>query len=162
MTNLYTISNVKCTSYMSINVTQITIPTDNTMIQWSGLNFSFSHIYTYMYQYMDDFSLGFIKISWFLGFFLIKFFSSMWLNFFSPTCSKTKFRKHCLFIQTIFFIIFTCPNPFLLVPDFGQLGLCEYCFISFNMIRGPYRLRSFCGLTHTFFQNYYQQDMIII
>jgi hypothetical protein len=37
LTNLYTISNVKCTSYMSINVTQITIPTDNTMIQWSGL-----------------------------------------------------------------------------------------------------------------------------
>jgi len=35
------------------------------------------------------------------------------------TCLKAKFRKNCLFIQTNSYIIFTCPNPVLLVPGFG-------------------------------------------
>jgi hypothetical protein len=43
-------------------------------------------------------------------------------EFFSPTCLKAKFTKKKLFIQTNSFIIFTCPNPVLLVPGFGQVG----------------------------------------
>ena len=44
---------------------------------------------------------------------------SLYLNFFSPTCPKA---KKFLFIQTNSFIIFTSPNPVLLVPGFGQVG----------------------------------------
>ena len=40
--------------------------------------------------------------------------NSLCLNFF-----------HLLFIQTIFFIILTCPNPVLLVHGFGKVGSHE-------------------------------------
>jgi len=35
---------------------------------------------------------------------------------------KSQIYKNCLFIQTNYFIIFTCPDPVLLVPGFGQVG----------------------------------------
>jgi len=50
------------------------------------------------------------------------FYTSLCLKFFSPTCPKAKIQKKFLFIQTNSFIIFTCPNPVLLVSGFGQVG----------------------------------------
>ena len=44
---------------------------------------------------------------------------SLCLNF-SSTHMKAKFRKKNLFIPTNSFIIFTCPNPVLLVPASGK------------------------------------------
>ena len=38
---------------------------------------------------------------------------------------NSQIQKNFLFIQTNSFIIFTCPNPVLLVPGFGQVGWCE-------------------------------------
>ena len=35
---------------------------------------------------------------------------------------ENQIQKNCLFIQTNSFIIFTGPNPVLLVPGFGQVG----------------------------------------
>ena len=46
---------------------------------------------------------------------------SLCLNVFPPTCPKAKLKIN-LFIQTNSFIIFTCPNPVLLVSGFGQVG----------------------------------------
>ena len=42
-------------------------------------------------------------------------------QFFSPSCPKPNLEKK-LFIRTNSFIIFTCSNPVLLFPGFGQVG----------------------------------------
>ena len=55
---------------------------------------------------------------------------SLCLNFFPPICTKAKFRKKVLFIQTNSFIIFTSPIPVLLVTGYGQVGLREDCCFS--------------------------------
>lgn len=115
------------------------------------LNFSFSHIYTYMYmymymytymyQYIDDFSFGFIRIYWFF----FRLLSQKW----------NLEEKNVNLFPICFLIIFT---PVSLVPDYGQLGKCEFCFSSVNMIQREHRLGSFCSLTHTctLFQYHYQ------
>jgi len=41
--------------------------------------------------------------------------------------AKKKFRKKIIFIQANSFIIFTCPNPVLLVLGFDQVGQREDC-----------------------------------
>jgi hypothetical protein len=42
-------------------------------------------------------------------------------SFLSPTCLKANLYKISIYSNK-FFIIFTCPNPVLLVPGFGQVG----------------------------------------
>ena len=55
--------------------------------------------------------------------------SSLYLHFFHlhVLAQKPNFGKKILFIQTNSFIIFTCQNPVLLVPSFGQVGQCKDC-----------------------------------
>jgi len=52
---------------------------------------------------------------------------SLCLNFFHLLSRKSNLEKKIIFIQTNSFIIFTCPNPVLLVPGFEQVGYCEDC-----------------------------------
>ena len=46
---------------------------------------------------------------------------------------ESKIQKNFLFIQTNYFIIFTCQNPVLLVPGFGQVGQHDDWFQSKTM-----------------------------
>ena len=47
---------------------------------------------------------------------------SLCLNFFHLLALKPNLEEKKTFIQTNSFIIFTCPNPVLLVPGFTQVG----------------------------------------
>jgi hypothetical protein len=48
--------------------------------------------------------------------------NSYCLKFFHLLAQKPNLEKKNLFVQTNSFIIFTCPNPVLLVPGFRQVG----------------------------------------
>ena len=52
----------------------------------------------------------------------IKQLCSLCLNFFRLVLAREPNLEKIIFIQTNSFIIFTCPNPVLLVPGFGQVG----------------------------------------
>ena len=52
---------------------------------------------------------------------IFTFYCSFCLNFFHLLAQKPNLEK-IIFIQTNSFMIFTCPNPVFLVPDFGQMG----------------------------------------
>ena len=53
-------------------------------------------------------------------------FSSLCFNFFHLLAQKSKLEKSSIY-QTNSFIIFTYPNPVLLVPCFGQVGKRKHC-----------------------------------
>ena len=52
---------------------------------------------------------------------IFTFYCSFCLNFFHLLAQKPNLEKKNLF-KTNSFMIFTCPNPVFLVPDFGQMG----------------------------------------
>ena len=52
---------------------------------------------------------------------IFTFYCSFCLNFFHLLAQKPNLEKK-KFIQTNSLMIFTCPNPVFLVPDFGKMG----------------------------------------
>ena len=58
---------------------------------------------------------------------LINAYASLCLNFFSPTCSKAKFRKISIYSNK-FFHNFHLSKSVLLVLGFGQVGKRKDCY----------------------------------
>ena len=81
--------------------------------------------------------------------------NNLCLNLFHLLARKPNLEKKIIFIHTNSFIIFTCPNPVLLVPGLGQVisskTVLTYENANLHLLNGLVIWRaSYCCLTQTY------------
>jgi hypothetical protein len=97
-------------------------------VKWDGQNSQTEklHVYVLILYFLLFYAGEFRPTPTFEGSQKIEGCSRVWswgirISIFDLLAWKPNLEKNCLFIQTNSFIIFTCPNPVLLVVGFGQV-----------------------------------------